>query len=212
MDEPCVEIALTQRRVSVMQEKLHLDLRPIGDFAFYNLGSGTELTPDKQSTRTSAAIAILCKSEISVQPEPPEYIAVFGGHWKLMLFQHGLPQDLIVVDHQGVQWKIIGDKDGSKANSVSNIKVSIGNGWWGGEVQVRVVCPPERNLRARNLIVSGQNVELALLRHNEFVGRIRLAPELEGERLLPFSVKTPGGSLAFQLPLTYPFRRSRTGE
>ena len=204
MDEPCVEIALTQRRVSVMQEKLHLDLRPIGDFAFYNLRSGTELTPDEQSTRTSAAIAILCKSEISVQPEPPEYIAVFGGHWKLMLFQHGLPQDLIVVDHQGVQWKIIGDKDGSKANSVSNIKVSIGNGWWGGEVQVRVVCPPERNLRARNLIVSGQNVELALLRHNEFVGRIRLAPELEGRTSASVFCENAGWITRFSVAIDLP--------
>lgn len=204
MDEPRLEIALTQRRVSVMQEKLHLDLRPISDFAFYDLRSGMEFTPDEQSTRASKPIAILCKSEIKVQPEPPEYIAVFGGHWKLMLFRQGLPQNLIVVDREDVHWNITGDKNGSKSNSLSSIKVSVGTGWWGGEVQVRVVCPPERDLRARNLIVAGQNVELASLRPNEFIGRIRLSPELEGRMSASVFCENAGWITRFSVAIDLP--------
>lgn len=182
MDEPSVELDLTQRRVSVMQDKLRVNLEPTEDLAFYDLKSGIEFTPDEQSSRTSRATAILCKSEMTVNPEPSEFIVVFGGRWKLMFFRHGLPQNLVLSNHKDVQWNITDIKSAVKADSGSNIKVSIGSGWWGTEVQLRVIFQAKSGLTARNLIVADQNVELVSARPNEFSGRVQLTPELESRK------------------------------
>lgn len=174
------EVDLTQRRQSVMRQKLLLNLAPVTDIAFYDLNSGLEIGLDQLSNRSTRGTAILYKSVLRVQPESLEFVSVFCGAWKLAAFRHGLPQDLSILDGEHAHWKPASTKAESKSRQEFKISVHIDNGWWGDEVGVSVFCPVESDLQPRTLLIAGQVVFLTPRRTGEWRGKIILSPEQDG--------------------------------
>lgn len=186
MTSTTVEIDLMQRRQSVMQQKLLLSLLPVTETAFFDLGSGLELDLDKLSTHTNRGVVILHRSSVKMQPDAPEFLAVFDGSWRLAIFRHGIPHDLTLTTEERTVWQPAVPKTELTSTLDSEVSVRLADGWWGDYAAVRVALSPEAGLQPKTLIVSGQTITLAPRRPGEWVGQVCL---------LPSQGKQPNGSL-----------------
>lgn len=172
-----VEVDLTQRRQSVMGQKLMLRLLPATEIGFFDLSSGTELALDQVSSRANRGTVILHSSAATVRPEAPEFVAVFDGNWRLSVFRQGLPQDLTLLEGDRFRWQPASQRAETKSMSDPAISVRIENGWWGNEVGVCVACAAGIVLQPRTLIVDGQSVSLTPKSPGEWWGKVRLQPK-----------------------------------